>query len=157
MTFTQSSIARAHALAAQFGALFAHRAATDHPLEKSKIEEQIVALIREGNDNSVINLAHEIIDAKIDAKIVAFVDATANYFDSGDRVFKAAEGTDLVLRLQRVRSALMESPSVAMAENLQRIFEEFSQANPLSAENAREAEEAHSPSEHTDQAQSASA
>lgn len=129
-TFTNTEIERAHTLSAEFNALFSLAAATEHPLERGKVNEQIVGLIREGTCNEVVLLGGDILGAKIDATIVEFVDGAAKFFDD-DRVFKAAENTDLVLRLVHQRSALNESPSVELAQRLRALFDEFSAAHPL--------------------------
>ena len=125
-----SEIELAHRFSAAIAIVFTDMASTEHPMETASIEGEINALTRP-SDNSVVNLAHKILDDKIAGTVADFIDSTRQFFIDETRARKAAEVSDLITSLHSQRNSLGNSPSINEARRLQSIFKDFCAAHPL--------------------------
>lgn len=125
-----SDIELVRTFVAEITQVFADMAATDHHLERASIADEIQMLIKPDNDNSIVNLARAILDAKIERTVENFIETTRSFFTAVSHAKRAAEATDLVVAQNNQRNLLHESPSIDQASQLQSLFVEFLQAHP---------------------------
>ena len=126
--FTPEEIAIAHEFSKEVAELNRLRDAPERTLGRSAIEEKIALASRAA---PAVTLARDILEAKIDATVAAYLEATARFYEDESRALRVAQSSGLVTKLRHEQSELSSSPSLQLAEALREIFEEFIAANPL--------------------------
>ncbi len=122
-TFTIEEVDRARIAATEISERLVAITATDHPLEREQQIDLLRAYIAPAPGHSLVNLAEEMVSAKIEATIAEFIEATRQFYSDEEVARKAAENTSAVAALQHAQ--LGSSPSVEQAERLLGVFAEF--------------------------------
>ncbi len=119
-------IARAQAAAADIARHLAAIESNDHALERQALTDELLTYLRPAPGRTMFNLAHEILDNKIEATIADFLVENKPFYNREDTAKIAAENCDLVAALNHERNNLIGvSPSIDSARQLLGIFNEF--------------------------------
>lgn len=119
-------IARAQAAATEIARHLAAIESNDHALERQALTDELLEYLRPVPGHTIWNLAHEILDNKIEATIADFLSKNMPFYSREDTAKSAAEKCDLVAALNHERNDLIGgSPTINSARQLLEIFNEL--------------------------------
>lgn len=123
-TLAPEELERARNAAHEISELLASIEATEDLGEREQRTDILRAYVAPAPGHSLVNLASEIVQAKIDQTKEEFLAATAPFYRDASVANRAAESCEAVAELNHLLSSIGSSPSVEQANRLLKVFTE---------------------------------